>query len=411
MPQSEPVEGPDQGARSGETPELRASAPGRARPWWALALVAAVVTVATGWLPRADTIALAERTGPILLFVAALTVVAELCAGAGLFAAAAALAARLARGRRWALWGLVIVLATVSTAVLSLDTTAVLLTPVVIALARRTGTTPLPFALAVVALANTASLVLPVSNLTNLLADHALTVAGASYLALMWAPALAAILVTVVVLGVRDHRAIGGRYVTAPAPGAPDPTLLRITAVVVGVMAVAFVAGVEPALAALAAAVVLLVATLARRRPLPVPVGELVPWRTLVVVAGLFVVIAAAHQIGDALQVLAGTGDGPLDLLRLAAVAALASNAVNNLPAFLALDPATSGEPLRIAAVLIGSGVAPLLTPWGSLATVLWWQRCRQALLDVPASTIVRQGLVLAPLALLASVGALLLVG
>lgn len=411
MPQSEPVEGPDQGARSGETPELRASAPGRARPWWALALVAAVVTIATGWLPRADTIALAERTGPILLFVAALTVVAELCAGAGLFAAAAALAARLARGRRWALWALVIVLATVSTAVLSLDTTAVLLTPVVIALARRTGTTPLPFALAVVALANTASLVLPVSNLTNLLADHALTVAGASYLALMWAPALAAILVTVVVLGVRDRRAIGGRYVTAPAPGAPDPTLLRITAVVVGVMAVAFVAGVEPALAALAAAVVLLVATLARRRPLPVPVGELVPWRTLVVVAGLFVVIAAAHQIGDALQVLAGTGDGPLDLLRLAAVAALASNAVNNLPAFLALDPATSGEPLRIAAVLVGSGVAPLLTPWGSLATVLWWQRCRQALLDVPASTIVRQGLVLAPLALLASVGALLLVG
>lgn len=411
MPQSEPVEGADQGARVGEDPELRASAPRRARPWWALALVAAVVTIATGWLPRADTIALAERTGPILLFVAALTVVAELCAGAGLFAAAAALAAKLARGRRWALWALVIVLATVSTAVLSLDTTAVLLTPVVIALARRTGTSPLPFALAVVALANTASLALPVSNLTNLLADHALTVAGASYLALMWAPALAAILVTVVVLGVRDRRAVGGRYVTEPAPGAPDATLLRITAAVVGVMAVAFVAGVEPALAALAAAVVLLVTTLARRRPLPVPVGELVPWRTLVVVAGLFVVIAAAHQIGDALQVLAGTGDAPLDLLRLAAVAALASNAVNNLPAFLALDPATSGEPLRIAAVLIGSGVAPLLTPWGSLATVLWWQRCRQALLDVPAWTIVRQGLVLAPLALLASVGALLLVG
>lgn len=407
MPQSEPV----QGAEPGGVADVASSAPRRARPWWALALVAAVVTIATGWLPRADTVALAERTGPILLFVAALTVVAELCAGAGLFAAAAALAARLARGRRWVLWALVIVLATVSTAVLSLDTTAVLLTPVVIALARRTGTSPLPFALAVVALANTASLVLPVSNLTNLLADHALRAAGASYLALMWAPALAAILVTVAVLAVRDRRAVGGRYVTAPAPGAPDETLLRITAAVVAVMAVAFVVGVEPALAALAAAVVLLVATLARRRPLPVPVGDLVPWRTLVVVAALFVVIAAAHQIGDALQMAAGTGHGPLDLLRLAAVAALASNAVNNLPAFLALDPATTGDPLRIAALLIGSGVAPLLTPWGSLATVLWWQRCRQALLDVPVWTIVRQGLVLAPLALLASVGALLLAG
>ncbi len=88
------------------------------------------------------------------------------------------------------------VLAVLSTAVLSLDTTAVLLTPVVIALARRTHTPPLPFALAVLALANTASLVLPVSNLTNLLADHVLQAADVGYVGLMWAPAIAAIVVT-----------------------------------------------------------------------------------------------------------------------------------------------------------------------------------------------------------------------
>ncbi|GMA31525.1 SLC13 family permease [Litorihabitans aurantiacus] len=389
----------------------RRGRPGLGRPWWALALVVGVVVVATGLLPRPEATALAERTGPVLLFLAALTVVSELCAGAGLFAAAAGLAARVAAGRRWLLWVLVVVLATLSTAVLSLDTTAVLLTPVVIALARRTGTSPLPFALAVVALANTASLVLPVSNLTNLLADHALRAAGGSFLALMWAPALAAILVTVAVLGVRDRRELRGRYETPPAPEAPDPALLRIAAVVVAVMALAFVLGVEPAVAATVAAVALLVATRVRRRPLPVPAGDLVPWRTLVVVAALFVVVAALRPLGEGLTVAAGTGDGPLDLLRLAAVAALASNAVNNLPAFLALDPAVAGEPLRIAALLIGSGVAPIMTPWGSLATVLWWQRCRQAMLEVPLRTLVRQGLVLAPLALLASVGALVLVG
>ena len=123
------------------------------------------------------------------------------------------------------LWALVVVLAVVSTAVLSLDTTAVLLTPVVIALARHTRTPPLPFALAVLALANTASLVLPVSNLTNLLADHTFRAAGVDYLGLMWAPALAAIGVTVAVLAVRDRRSLGGSYDPAPAaPGArPDP--------------------------------------------------------------------------------------------------------------------------------------------------------------------------------------------
>ena len=385
------------------------SAPPRRRPWWALALVVAVVPVVTGWLPHSDATALAQRTGPVLLFVAALTVVAELCAGAGLFAAAAAVAARAARGRRWVLWAGVVVLATLSTAVLSLDTTAVLLTPAVIALARRTHTPPVPLALAVLALANTASLVLPVSNLTNLLADHEIRRTGTSYLALMWAPALAAVVVTVGVLAVRDRHAVVGRYEPVHPPDAPDVVLLRVTGLVVAAMAVAFVVGVEPVLAASLAAVVLLALTLARRRPLPVSPADMVPWRTLVVVAGLFVLVATAHAHGfaDVLHGAAGDGHGPADLLRLAAVGALASNVVNNLPAFLALDPATAGDPLRIAALLIGTGVAPILTPWGSLATVLWWQRCRQVLLDVPAATIVRQGLVLAPLALVASVAAL----
>ncbi len=385
------------------------STPARGRPWWVVALVVSVVVVATGVLPRDDAVALAERTGPVLLFVAALTVVSELCAGAGLFAAAAALAARAARGRRWVLWAGVVVLATVVTAVLSLDTTAVLLTPVVIALARRTHTPPLPMALAVVALANMASLVLPVSNLTNLLADHEIRRSGTDYLSLMWAPALAAVVVTVVVLAVRDRDAIRGRYAPVATPDAPDAVLLRVTGVAVAAMAVAFVVGVTPELAAGVTALVLLAVTLARRRPLPVAPGDMVPWRTLLVVAALFVLVAAAHAHGLAgvLHRAAGDGHGPLDLLRLAGVGALASNGINNLPAFLALDPATAGDPLRIAALLVGTGVAPILTPWGSLATVLWWQRCRQVLLDVPAATIVRQGLLLAPLALVASVAAL----
>ena len=86
---------------------------------------------------------------------------------------------------------------------------------------------------------------------------------------------------------------------------------------------------------------------------------------------------------------------------------ALASNAMNNLPAYLALEPAAGTDPLRLAALLIGTGVGPLVTPWGSLATVLWWQRCRTVMLDVPAGTIVRQGLLLAPLAVVAATLAL----
>lgn len=66
--------------------------------------------------------------------------------------------------RIWQLWALVVLVTTVSTAVLSLDTTAVLLTPVVLALATQLGLDQALFAYTTIWLANTASLVLPVSN-------------------------------------------------------------------------------------------------------------------------------------------------------------------------------------------------------------------------------------------------------
>lgn len=380
-------------------------------PWWLVALLVSSVLVVTGALPGADARDLAERTLPVLAFLAALTVVAEMCAGAGLFDAAAGLAARAARGRRPVLWLLVVLVATASTAVLSLDTTAVLVTPVVVALARRTGSRPLPFALVVLALANTASLLLPVSNLTNLLADRTLRRQGVDFLALMAVPALVAVLVTVLLVALRDRAAIAGRFDLAPGPVPADRALLVVAAVVTAAMAAAFVAGVEPCLAAGVAAVVLVVATRLRRRPWPVPPAQLVPWRTLLVVAGLFVVVATLHAQGSATLLHAAAGDGsdPGALLRLAAVGVLAANAVNNLPAYLALEPVAGADPLRVAVLLVATGAGPLLTPWGSLATVLWWQRCRQVLLHVPVGVVVRQGLLLCAPVVLAAVAALVL--
>lgn len=378
----------------------------RRRPWWLLAVVVLAAVLLTGALPADEARELAARALPVLGLVAALTVVSEVCAAAGLFDAAAGLAARAAGGRRWVLWVLVVVLATVSTAVLSLDTTAVLLTPVVVVLARHTDSPPLPFALAVLALANTASLVLPVSNLTNLLADHALRASGVSYLGLMAAPAVAAVVVTVALLAVRDRRALTGRF-ELPAPRAvPDRALLATTAVVTTGLAVAFAAGATPVVVGAAAAVVLLVAARLRGRPLPVPAGDLVPWRMLLIVLALFAAVETAHVhgLGRWITDVAGTGTDLGALLRLAGTTAGASNAVNNLPAYLALEPAAGGDPVRLAAVLIGAGAGPLLTPWGSLATLLWWGRCRQLMLQVPSRTIVTQGLLLAPPVVVAAV-------
>ncbi|HEY5821100.1 MAG TPA: SLC13 family permease, partial [Propionibacteriaceae bacterium] len=110
---------------------------------------------------------LVSRVGPILGFLICITIVADLADGIGVFATVARGAARVARGSVLGLWLLVVLVAILATSVLSLDTTAVLLTPVVLALASQLDLDAGLFAFTTVWLANTASLLLPVSNLTN----------------------------------------------------------------------------------------------------------------------------------------------------------------------------------------------------------------------------------------------------
>ena len=126
-------------------------------------------------------------------FLAAVLVLAQLCDDEGLFTACGAWMARGATGRPRRLLASVFAVASVTTAVLSLDATIVLLTPVVFATAARVGARPRPHVYACTHLSNTASLLLPVSNLTNLLAFAASGLSFPRFAALMGLPWLVAI--------------------------------------------------------------------------------------------------------------------------------------------------------------------------------------------------------------------------
>lgn len=329
---------------------------------------------------------LVDRVGPILVFLVAITVVAEISQRAGVFEIAGYWAAHLARGRTWRLWVVVVLLSCAATTVLSLDTTAVLLTPVVIAMARQIGVAALPFALTTVWLANTASLLLPVSNLSNLLAMHDFSRWGgfAAYVSVAWAPALVAMVVTAVMIAALHGRQLRGRYTTPDAPTGHDPVLLRVSALVCVALGPVFVTGITPAIPATVAAIALL-ATLALRDRAGLR-HIAVPWQMVIGVSALFVLVEAAgpHGLTSLLQRMTGEGTGARHLLRVAGIGALGANAVNNLPAFLALQPSVAQDAHRLMALLIGVNAGPIVTVWGSLATLLWRSRCQRAGLSIP---------------------------
>ena len=340
-----------------------------------LALIAvALVCIVTGVLPPSDAGALGARIAPVLGFVIAITIVAELARDAAVFDVVAQRLARWGHGRVILLWLSVVVLAVISTVFLSLDTTAVIVTPVVVVLAQSVGIPPLPFALVTVWLANTASLALPVSNLTNLLAARSIGDDPLAFLALSWAPTLVGVLVPVVILTLRHRRTLFGGY-RAPTGGDPSDRVLfwaasGILLLLMPLLAVTHDVWIPATVAAL---VLIVVFGIRRRHVLRL---SLVPWQAIGLAAALFVVVETAHANGilDFLSVLATSGHAPAELLRLSAAGALAANGVNNLPAYLILEP-TAGDPVALMALLIGVNLGPLITPWASLATLLWHHR------------------------------------
>ncbi|UKA58420.1 SLC13 family permease [Arthrobacter sp. FW306-2-2C-D06B] len=390
----------------------------------AVLLVAGAVAVATGALPFTDLMALVDRVAPILLFVVAMTVVTELCSEAGVFLWTARRLRYWGRGYSILLWLFLAVFATLSTVFLSLDTTAVLLTPVVVSVARQAGLPALPFALTTVWLANTASLLLPISNLTNLLAQHSLGgITPGGFAGLMWAPSLAAVVVPLLFIAVVFRRDLRNRYSRIPVgrirPDQPagtesrpaaDRVLLGCSAVVLALLLPALVSGVPVWIPALAGAVVLgLVFAFRRPRVLKV---SLIPWSLLLFASGLFLVMEAARHLGAAvlLSQVAGQGPGYLDLLRLAATGAAGSNVLNNLPAYLLAEP-LAGTPVRMAALLIGVNAGPLITPWASLATLLWHDRLMRMNVLITWKGYAVFGLMVAPLTVFAAVAALAATG
>jgi arsenical pump membrane protein len=378
-------------------------------PEWAVAAAAAVLLVAVGVLSLREARSALSRLGPTVGFLAALLVLADGCRRAGVFDALGATLARGARGRARGLLALVFAAAAVTTAVLSLDATIVLLTPIVFTTAARLTTSPRPHVYACTHLANTASVLLPISNLTNLLAFQATGLSFSRFAGLMVLPWLAAIAIEWLVLSGSFAGEL--RQPVRAADHVREATPLPSFALgVVGLTLVGFAfsstLGIAPVWIATAGALVLAV----RERPTPSELVSAADPPFLVFVLGLGVVVSAAsvHGLSSVVDQLVPSGGGILALLAVAGVSALLANLVNNLPATLILLPvAASSGAGTVLAMLLGVNIGPNLTYVGSLATLLWRRIVHAHAQDTDLGEFTRLGLLTVPAALVASTAAL----
>ncbi|PVD07181.1 SLC13 family permease [Streptomyces sp. CS207] len=406
----------------------------RGLPEAAAAVPAAALAVALGTVTPHQAWEQTRTLLPVVVFLALVLVLAHLCAKEGLFEAVGAIVARRCGGSPRRLLAGVFAMACPVTAVLSLDATVVLLTPVVLATASKAGARARPHVYATAHLANSASLLLPVSNLTNLLAFTASGLSFTRFAGLMALPWLAAIAVEYAVMrrffraDLANSPASASPDPTPTAPTSPDPTptpppsgsrtpdpaVPRFTLVVVALTLAGFAVssplGLDPAWAALGGVLILGARALARRSAGPRELlGAASPLFCLFVLA-LGVVVQAVVSSGPAsgLGRLIPEGDSLPTLLAVAAVAAVLANLVNNLPAVLALLPlAAPAGPAQVLAVLIGVNLGPNLTYAGSLATLLWRRILHRHGIEAELGRFTRLGLLTVPATVVAATVAL----
>ncbi|WP_168700124.1 SLC13 family permease [Gordonia paraffinivorans] len=354
-------------------------------PAVAVAAPVAALLVALGLTDLDSAVDEVLAMAPTIGFLAAMLVIAEVCAREGVFRWVGSVLAGWSRSSPRRLLRIVFVVAAVTTAILSLDTTIVLLTPVAVATARHIGARVTPIAFSSAHLANTASTLMPVSNLTNLLAFSATGLSFLGFTGLMLAPWVVGIAVEYLIF--RWFFADALREAApcdVPASGTPEtepapvhrPGLLLVA---LGLLLVAFVIaepfGVPLAAVAGVGAVVFALPGLIRS-PLPAlrdaAVAVNIPF--LGFVAALSVVILPVRNgpLGDWIGRLIPSSSTLLGILVVALVAAALANLVNNLPATLLLIPLVAHDPGLVLAMLLGVNIGPNLAYFGSLANLLW---------------------------------------
>ncbi|MGA7158343.1 MAG: SLC13 family permease [Acidobacteriaceae bacterium] len=388
--------------------------------WWVSG--GAVLLVGLGLVPLGLAGRAVAEGSDVYLFLVGMMLLAELAREQGVFDWVASVVVRGAGGSCSRLFFLVYAVGTVVTVFLSNDATAVVLTPAILVVVRKARISPLPYLFVCALVANAASFVLPISNPANLVVFHAGMPPLGAWLRAFGVPSVLAVAATYWVMWVFFRGELCTRIEGEPEPVSLSRTgrlvlwglgLVVCTLLVASAMRMNL--GLPTCLAALV--VVGVVSLLAKRSPVGLFRG--VSWGTILLVAGLFVMVDAVESQG-ALRLTEGWLAAAQRLAPAAGVmvvgfaVGVANNVVNNLPLGLIAGATLHAAHVRgmmADVVMVGVDLGPNLSVTGSLATILWLLALRKEGVEVGFWRFFKLGVVAMPVALAVALGGVWVMG
>lgn len=378
---------------------------------WALS--GAILLWITGLISSSTALAGIRQGTDVYLFLTGMMLLAEVARQEKLFDWIAQYAISISKGSSNRLFLLVYLAGIIVTIFLSNDATAVVLTPAVAA-AMRTAKIKesLPYLLICAFIANAASFLLPIANPANLVIYNSKLPSLMQWFHQFLVPAAITIIATYLILKWTQREKLSEQFSVNVTPVIIDKggklALIAIL-VTVGVLLTCSVIniplGLPTFITGLACSFIICIVG---QKSL-LPVLKHIAWDVLILVAGLFVIVAALTQTGVIHQLTELVNSGTQHNTKLTAISsgtilAIACNLMNNLPVGLIAGHVVQLNALPEIvrrAVLIGIDLGPNLSVTGSLATILWLTALKREGIKISGWQFLKIGIIVMTLPLL----------
>lgn len=354
------------------------------------AVIGAIVALIAGVVSFEDVLVVSDIVWDATLAFIGIIILSMVLDEIGFFEWCAIKMAKLSRGNGHLMFVYALLLGSFVSALFANDGAALILTPILLAkmrILKLNAKTILAFLLAGGFISDSASLPFVFSNLTNIVTANYFDIGFLEYLSKMFVPYVVSTLVTISFLWVflrKDiPREIDVSLLKNPDEVLKNKTLFKFSWVFLALLLVGYFVGdnydLPVSVFALGGGLIFLAIASYTKSARAWLTIKTAPWQVVWFSIGLYIVVYGLKNAGltdyltSILQDLVQRGD-VIAILGTGFISAFLSAIMNNMPTVMIMDIALTDIPNETLAYanIIGCNLGPKMTPFGSLATLLW---------------------------------------
>jgi arsenical pump membrane protein len=337
----------------------------------------------------------------------------------GFFEWAAIKMAKLAKGNGHLMFVYSLLLGAFVAALFANDGAALILTPILLAkmkILKLNAKTILAFILAGGFISDSASLPFVFSNLTNIVTANYFNIGFMDYILTMFIPFIVSVCATIIVMWLILKKDIPN-YVDVTLLGDPNDVLKSkklfyfswfFLALLIGGYFIGDYYNLPISIFALGGGVIFLLIAAQAKVVEPLHIIKNAPWQVVWFSLGLYIIVYGLKNAGltnylsDVLISLHSQGD-VIAIVGTGFISAFLSAIANNMPTIMIMDIALKDvgnsalSQAMIYANIIGCNLGPKMTPFGSLATLLWLHVLSQKGVNISFWQYFKFGIVVTP--------------